>query len=136
MVKYFISAHGKMASGIKESLEVLLGSSKQVTVFDAYVDDTNVEAEIKRQIEAVDEKDYLVMMSDISGGSVNQIMMRYMDRERTFLVTGINLALVVGLAAAYSETISAEEIETVIEQSRTMMFLVKNDKTEIEEDFF
>lgn len=136
MVKYFISAHGRMASGIKESLEVLLGSSKQVTVFDAYVDDTNVEAEIKRQIEAVDEKDYLVMMSDISGGSVNQIMMRYMDRERTFLVTGINLALVVGLAAAYSETISAEEIETVIEQSRTMMFLVKNDKTEIEEDFF
>ncbi len=136
MVKYFISAHGKMASGIKESLEVLLGSSKQVTVFDAYVDDTNVEAEIKRQIEAVDENDYLVMMSDISGGSVNQIMMRYMDRERTFLVTGINLALVVGLAAAYSETISAEEIETVIEQSRTMMFLVKNDKTEIEEDFF
>ena len=131
MVKYFISAHGKMASGIKESLEVLLGSSKQVTVFDAYVDDTNVEAEIKRQIEAVDENDYLVMMSDISGGSVNQIMMRYMDRERTFLVTGINLALVVGLAAAYSETISAEEIETVIEQSRTMMFLVKNDKTEM-----
>lgn len=135
MVRYLISTHGGMASGIKESLNILLGASEQVDVFDAYIDEANVEEEIKRRIESVAETDYLVMMSDISGGSVNQIMMRYMNRERTFLVTGISLALVVGLVAAYTNEITGEQIEKVISQSREMMVLMKDQDVE-EEAFF
>lgn len=135
MVRYLISTHGGMASGIKESLNILLGASEQVDVFDAYIDEANVEEEIKRRIESVAETDYLVMMSDISGGSVNQIMMRYMNRERTFLVTGISLALVVGLVAAYTNEITGEQIEEVISQSREMMVLMEDQDVE-EEAFF
>lgn len=136
MVKYLISAHGRMASGIKESLNVLLGASSQVEVFDAYVDESNVEEELKKRIEGIPEDDYLVMMSDIASGSVNQIMMRYLDRQRTFLVTGINLALVVGLTVAYTEEITAEQIEAVLGQSREMMMLMKLPETQEEEEFF
>lgn len=136
MVKYLISAHGKMASGIKESLNVLLGASGQVEVFDAYVDDANVEKELNRRIEETSEEDYLVMMSDIASGSVNQIMMRHLDRERTFLVTGINLALVIGLTSAYTDTITEAQIEEVVTQSREMMMLVKLPEEQEEEDFF
>lgn len=136
MVKYFIAAHGRMASGIKESLNVLLGASDQVDVFDAYVDDSNVEMEIQKRVEAVDRNDYLVMMSDICGGSVNQIMMRCMDREKTFLVSGISLALVVGLVTTYTESIDEKQIEDVIAQSRDMMFLIKDEAEKEEEGFF
>lgn len=136
MVKYLISAHGRMASGIKESLNVLLGASSQVEIFDAYVDESNVEEELKKRIEGTPEDHYLVMMSDIASGSVNQIMMRYLNRERTFLVTGINLALVVGLTAAYTETITAEQIEAVVSQSREMMMLMNLPETQEDDDFF
>lgn len=138
MVRYLISAHGRMASGMKETLDVLLGASGQVEIFDAYVDDSNVEEELKRRIEGVPKSDYLVMLSDISSGSVNQIMMRYMNREKTFLVTGISLALVLGLAAVPREAVTAREIEEVITQSREMMFLVKDpeDPEEGDDGFF
>lgn len=138
MVRYLISAHGRMASGMKETLDVLLGASGQVEIFDAYVDDSNVEEELKRRIEGVSKSDYLVMLSDISSGSVNQIMMRYMNREKTFLVTGISLALVLGLAAVPREAVTAREIEEVITQSREMMFLVKDpeDPEEGDDGFF
>lgn len=136
MVHYLISAHGRMAGGIKESLNVLLGTSDCVEVFDAYVDEANVEEELKKRIEAIPQSEYLVMMSDISGGSVNQIMMHYLDRKQTFLVTGISLALVIGLTAVPREAISEEEIEALVEQSRDMMFLVKDLETTDEEEAF
>lgn len=140
MVQYLIAAHGRMAGGMKASLDVLLGASDHVMVYDAYVDESNAEEELKKRIEAVDEADVLVMMSDISGGSVNQIMMRYLDRKNTFLVTGISLALVIGLTAVYTESITKEEIEAVVAQSREMMMLMEPDTNEWEEeetdDFF
>lgn len=139
MVRYLISAHGRMASGIKKSLEILLGQADMVEIFDAYVDCANVEDELRKRIDAVPADDCLVMMSDIPGGSVNQIMMRYLDRANTFLVTGVNLALVVGLTAAYTDSITAEQIQEVIRQSRDMMFLVEldeNDAAADEDDFF
>ena len=48
MRKYFISSHGKLASGFKSSIDVLLGQSNNVTVFDAYLDETNFEDLIKK----------------------------------------------------------------------------------------
>ena len=42
MVKFLLASHGKMASGMKMSLNILLGNSDNVTVYDAYVDDSNI----------------------------------------------------------------------------------------------
>lgn len=142
MVRYLISAHGYMASGIKETLNVILGESEQVEIYDAYVDDSNVENELKKRIEAIPEEDYLVLLSDLAGGSVNQIMMRLMNRKNTFLITGISLPLILGLTSLPRDEITAEEIEELITQSREEMFLVKdpaaedNTKKDTEEDFF
>ena len=137
MVRYLIAAHGRAAGGIKESLDVLLGASDQVEAFDAYVDERNAEEEIRRRIEAVGEDDILVMLSDLPGGSVNQIMMRYADRKNTFHITGVSIALAVGLVSGYTDSVTEEQIREMIGECREMMDLVKPENEDCEEeDFF
>ena len=61
-----------MASGIKSSLDVLLGKSEDVTVIDAYLDQQSFEDRLDEYFRSLPEDEQVVMLSDIYGGSVNQ----------------------------------------------------------------
>ena len=117
MLKIFLSSHGHMASGIKSSLDILIGNTDKITVFDAYVDEKNVQDVLDNFYKTVSEDD------EVYGGSVNQVMFTYLNRPNTRLVSGVNLALVLELAI--KETISDSELEELVETSRMMMKIVK-----------
>ena len=123
MLKIFLSSHGHMASGIKSSLDILIGNTDKITVFDAYVDDKNVQDVLDNFYKTVSEDDEVLLLSDLYGGSVNQVMFTYLNRPNTRLVSGVNLALVLELAI--KETISDSELEELVETSRMMMKIVK-----------
>ncbi|GFP76441.1 PTS sugar transporter subunit IIA [Clostridium fungisolvens] len=137
MLKIFLSSHGRMASGIKSSLDILLGNSKNVTIFDAYLDENKVQDKLDEFYEAVGQNDQVLLLSDLYGGSVNQAMCLYLNKPNTILITGVNLPLVIELALR-DYPISESEIKEIIEQSRSMLCLVNNDSTisEEENDFF
>lgn len=123
MLKIFLSSHGHMASGIKSSLDILIGNTDKITVFDAYVDEKNVQDVLDNFYKTVSEDDEVLLLSDLYGGSVNQVMFTYLNRPNTRLVSGVNLALVLELAI--KETISDSELEELVETSRMMMKIVK-----------
>lgn len=137
MLKIFLSSHGRLASGIKSSLEILLGKSENVTVFDAYLDENSVKDKLHAFYKTVKPEDQVLLLSDLYGGSVNQVMCLYLERPNTMLVAGVNLALVLELAVR-QEPISEEELQQLIEQSRSALKLVKLDllNNEEENDFF
>ena len=137
MLKLFISSHGHFASGMKSSVEILMGPNPRITVFDAYVTQESVQENLDRFYEGVSEDDQVLLLSDLYGGSVNQVMYTYLTRPNTRLVAGVNLALVLELAV--KEEISDEELSELVEQSRTMLRIVELDKSEAkseDEDFF
>ncbi len=137
MLKIFISSHGHFASGIKSSVEILMGPNPRITVFDAYIDQDSVQEHLDAFYEGVQEDDQVLLLSDLYGGSVNQVMYTYLEKPNTRLVAGVNLALVLELAV--KEEISDEELSQLIEQSRTMLRIVELDKSETvkeDEDFF
>ena len=137
MLKLFISSHGHFASGIKSSVEILMGPNARITVFDAYIDQDSVQEHLDAFYESVEEDDQVLLLSDLYGGSVNQVMYTYLEKPNTRLVAGVNLALVLELAV--KEEISDEELEQLVEQSRTMLRIVELDKSETkqeDEDFF
>ena len=123
MLKIFLSSHGHMASGIKSSLDILIGNTDKITVFDAYVDEKNVQDVLDNFYKTVSEDDEVLLLSDLYGGSDNQVMFTYLNRPNTRLVSGVNLALVLELAI--KETISDSELEELVETSRMMMKIVK-----------
>lgn len=136
MRKFFISSHGHLASGMKTSLEILLGKAENVTVFDAYVDKTTVESQVEAWLETLGEDDQAIMLSDLYGGSVNQVLYRYLDRPNTFLVAGVNLGLVLELVAMSDMEITKEELDRIIQSSKEAMIRVELDDSEVEEDDF
>lgn len=138
MVKFLLASHGKMASGMKMSLNILLGNSDNVTVYDAYVDDSNITEVFEQYFASVSEEDQVIMLSDLYGGSVNQKMYTYLTRPNTFLVAGVNLALVLELVAMSScGEFTKESLETTIANSREALKLVELDtSSETEDEFF
>ncbi|MBR4422260.1 MAG: PTS sugar transporter subunit IIA [Erysipelotrichaceae bacterium] len=138
MLKIFISSHGHFASGIKSSVEILMGPNPRITVFDAYLNQETVQEHLDAFYETVETDDRVLLLSDLYGGSVNQVMYTYLDRPNTTLVAGVNLALVLELAV--KEEISDEELAELVEQSRQMLRIVEFDRGEEtvkeDEDFF
>lgn len=126
MLKIFLSSHGRFASGIKSSLDILLGNSENVTVFDAYINESTVQDKLDEFYETVNPEDQVLLLSDLYGGSVNQVMYLYLEKSNTMLVAGVNLTLVLELAVR-QEHISESELNELIEQSRSMLRLVKLD---------
>lgn len=138
MRKFLIASHGRMASGIASSLQILLGTTEGVTVIDAYLDASRVEDHVDAFHASLQPEDQAVLLSDLVGGSVNQVLYRYLDRPDTFLIAGVNLALVLELAAGSTEPLSRSQLLETVEMSRQAMTLVELDQTEEaqEEEFF
>lgn len=138
MLRLFLSSHGHLASGMKSSVEILSGSNDRLTVFDAYVNEENVKDVLDHYFETVVKpEDEVILLSDLYGGSVNQVMYLYLDRPNVSLVAGVNLALVLELAVR--ESVTKEELQKLVEQSRTMLRIVEPEAdtaSDEQEDFF
>ena len=137
MLKLFLASHAHFASGMKSSIEILAGANARLTVFDAYINQDSVQQHLDEFYKDVKEDDQVILLSDLYGGSVNQIMYLYLDKPNTTLIAGVNLALVLELSIR--ESISKEDINRLVEQSREMLRVVEQDKTETkneQEDFF
>ena len=92
MVRYLVATHGVLAKGFESALQILLGNLDNIEFISCYVDDSNPQKQIEEFINSIGD-DQLIMFSDICGGSVNQIMNQYLQRENTYQVTGVNLAV-------------------------------------------
>lgn len=138
MIKIFLSTHGKMASGMKNSLDILLGNTDCLTVFDAYINEEPVEKHLEDFFTANPENSCIrLLVSDIYGGSVNQVLSRYCNEKNTYVITGINLALLMSLVLASDRDIEKQELINMIEESKTMTQLVSLDfDVPEQEEFF
>jgi mannose/fructose-specific phosphotransferase system component IIA len=135
MLKIFLSSHGHFASGIKSSVDILLGDSSNVTIFDAYVDQSTVQEHLEAFFKTVKDDDQVFLLSDLYGGSVNQIMSLFLDRPNITLIAGVNLVFVLELVSR--EEVTAEEVEEIITASRDMLRIVKlESETDDNNDFF
>ena len=131
-----MASHGSFASGIKSSLDVLLGKSDNVSVIDAYLTQDNFEEQLDTYFSSIPENEPVVMLSDLFGGSVNQKMVLRLTRSNTFLVAGINLPMVLSLAMN-TELLTRESLLRIVEESREALKLVEIQTKRVQnEDFF
>ena len=66
----------------------------------------------------------MILLSDMFGGSVNSMMYLFLNRPNTMLVTGVNLALVIGLIVG-KDSLTRESVEELIGQSREAIRIVE-----------
>lgn len=134
MLRLFLSTHGTMASGMLKAIEILAGGSDKLTVFDAYVDDRLLSDSLDEFFMKFKD-DQKVLLSDLYGGSVNQKMYTYLDEPNTYLIAGVNLALVLELVM--TDNVNEQFLSHLVEDSRKMIRLVhQNDIVTQDDDFF
>ena len=97
MTKVIIASHHHLATGMKDTIEYLIPSIGKIDVIAAYINNEPIEDEISKLLESypVDEK--VLIFTDLLGGSVNQTFIRYMSKRNLFLVTGMNLPIIMTL---------------------------------------
>lgn len=123
-MQILIATHGKMASGMKYTAELIVGQMAEITTFDAYV---NPEDDIEKEFEnyfLAHEKDRVVVFTDLMGGSVNQKLMKYRKPNKVTLITGSNLPALITTMMA-SEDVTDSELLEYIEESRGELQLVQ-----------
>lgn len=121
MRKVLIATHGKMASGVKYTAELILGEMAEITTIDAYVDP---EADVEKQMEAffaaAPAGEQVFVFTDLQGGSVNQKLLKYTENPDVMLITGFNLALLVQMLMT-EERVGREEVLEMLEEARQEM---------------
>ncbi len=137
MLKIFIASHAHFASGMKSAIELLAGEKDNIVCFDAYVNENDIDKAINQFLAATNKNDQIVMISDLYGGSVNQMMCKYTLILNVTLISGANLALLLELSVR--DSITSEELAKIVENSKSMIRVVNDelnsDKTNTA-DFF
>ncbi|KRM83922.1 PTS sugar transporter subunit IIA [Liquorilactobacillus vini] len=136
-MKIILLSHGHLASGMKNTVELITGKRDNLIAFDAYVDKNKDINEFLDSLMKLKER--FVVITDIMGGSVNRLAMEKLNHKDVLIVTGMNAALVLDVVLL-QENISKEKIEKAIIESKKMtkLLLPENEKVisdQIDEDF-
>lgn len=124
MKHVLIVTHGKMASGIRSTAEMIAGEQSDLTTIDAYVD---AEVDVEQAFNTYFEKrkgQRIFVMTDLMGGSVNQKLMQYAAKDKKItLITGINLPLLLQILFV-EDDIDEEELKQYVEDARQELQIV------------
>ena len=133
MCKLVIVGHGNFPSGVLSAVSLLVGNNENICAFDLDKNGTHEGFEQKIK-ELLDNNDKVIVVADLTGGAPHQIAARLIlesGKMNQYIISGINLALVVDLAmkCCFSE-VEEEELETMlldsVNDSKETMTLLSN----------
>ncbi|BCA84689.1 PTS mannose transporter subunit IIA [Enterococcus saigonensis] len=117
--KMILASHGKFASGILSSLELICGKNDNITTLDCYITE---DFDLTKAVDALMEQNAeaeVVVVTDLFGGSVNNEFLRYIDRQHFYLVAGMNLPFLIEFATQFMFAPDLKQtIATVLDSSK------------------
>lgn len=136
MRQYVIATHGFMAGGIKSTLEIIIGPQKNLTCINAYTKECPDPMPEFNKIINEHPDDEIIIMTDLMGGSVNNNAMVLTENKRVHLVTGINLAVVIGILMSDEKDSVESVIEKAVDSGKEMIIHCQMKDTNEEDDDF
>ena len=137
MRRYLRASHGKMADGIRTTVEIIMGEQENLFCISAYTENCKDPMPEFQKVLGQYPKDDIVIMTDLPGGSVNNQAMALMSESRVYVVTGISLPLVIGILMSDMEEDTDKIIREAVAEAKEAMVdceMVEGDAVE-EEDF-
>ncbi len=139
MRQFIIASHAHFAAGINESVSLLSGERGNIRTLSMYVDGNNdLAAAATKMLDETPEGDDLVVCTDLFGGSVNNEFTSIVQRRpNTYLVTNMNLPLLIQLLFAEEGRDTAEVIREICAADDTRVKFVNDliEDTEDDEEF-
>lgn len=140
MRKLLVATHERFASGIMETLKLIMGENEDISEISAYVEPGfDMQKEAEKKIHELDEEDELIIVADIMGRSVANVFSSYIQSEKVHIITGLNLPLLISLAQDLNSDVSTDElIKNAIQMGREGIVDLNKmieENSDIEEDF-
>ena len=135
MRRIVLVSHGELAQGMMSSLEMIAGKQPHVTAMSAYMQDSpDITKTLLSMASELGEGDEMVIVTDLLGGSVNNEASQLRTIPNTFVVSGMNLGLVLSLALSdVKDTVAM--IKESIEGARRQLVWMDPADIETDEDF-
>ena len=133
--KIIIASHGRFAEGIMDSLKMIAGEQDHVEPLCAYIDrSVDYSARIRQLVADHDyEKQALLVITDLLGGSVNNEFMRFTEDYPFYLVSGLNLSLLLELAL-YPDELKSDTIQKIVGHNSDYIVFCSGDTLHLQEE--
>lgn len=137
--KYLIASHGKFASGLKSSVQILTGKTQNITTIDAYLTDQEVDVgqKVDDFLKTIKAEDWGIIFTDLVGGSVNrEVLLRTNQQSNIFVITSVNLPTVLSIMLDIAQP-TKEHLQNLINEAPVQLSeLDKQNINELSEDEF
>ena len=121
------ASHHRMAEGLKDTLAFVSGGAQETIALSAYVDNQPIEEAVEILMNGFADEDEVVILTDLTSGSVNQQFFKYRNRPHTHIISGMNLPLAFQIAMEdQDEYISTERMREIVEESKNEMKYVND----------
>ncbi|MGX2944503.1 PTS sugar transporter subunit IIA [Enterococcus alishanensis] len=134
MRKILIATHGYFADGINSSLKLLVGEREEVTVINAYVDESDVTLQYEAFFQTLQPTDEVIVFTDLYGGSVNQQLFKHTEKNQAILITGFNLPIILEILLS-PDVVTPDKAKQLVEACREELKVVEPEY-QAEEEFF
>lgn len=125
MRKIIFASHSNLAGGLKDTIQYIIPSIKDITAISAYTSNVPVEDEIDMALESLKENDEAIIFTDLLGGSVNQAFIKYLNNPNIHIITGMNVPVVMTLLLSLTDNkITKEQIDTAINEGQQQIIYV------------
>jgi fructoselysine and glucoselysine-specific PTS system IIA component len=123
--KFLIATHGNLATGVKSTLDIIIGQTENVFLIEAYVkENKGIESDLAALLKTLGKNDELIIFTDLLGGSITNQAVRFTQGRNVHIVSGFNLALLIEVLMADAGTPAEEVIESAIQNAKEQIVYV------------
>jgi len=123
--KFLIATHGNLATGVKSTLDIIIGQTENVFLIEAYVkENKGIESDLAALLKTLGKNDELIIFTDLLGGSITNQAVRFTQSRNVHIVSGFNLALLIEVLMADAGTPAEEVIESAIQNAKEQIVYV------------
>lgn len=121
MTGIIIAGHGKFASGLQSSIELIVGKQDKVAYVDFLADHSteDLEKNIKEAVAELGEGEGILFLTDLVGGSpfkVSALISK--DLQQSGVVTGTNLPMVMDIVLSRGEQTAKELMDKAFQSGK------------------
>jgi len=97
-----VVTHGQLATELVNAAEMIVGDLPQFTAVSiGWHDEVNdAREDIARAIERVRGEEGVLLLTDMFGGTPSNLGMTFLEKDRLEVITGVNLPMLIKLAAS------------------------------------
>lgn len=119
MIGVVIVCHGDLAKGFVNAAEMILGKKKNLRAVsvDVTQDPEIIQKTIQSAIHSVDHGNGVFILTDLFGGTPSNVSLSFLEPNKTEIITGINLPLVIKLLKDRDKLSMSELKEELIQNA-------------------